>query len=90
MYNNNVEHPLPRWPKNDKGIQIIPRDKFVVGQYVFAEWDEEPNLIHAKSGTSYMIMRGPAKDIPQWLSFEDALSSEEAAEKFPQYAHIYE
>ena len=87
---SNPEYPLPKWPKNEKGIQQIPRDKFVVGQYVFAEWDEEPNLIHAKNETMYMIMRGPGKTVPQWLSFEDALSAEEAADKFPQYAYLYQ
>ena len=85
----NPEYPLPQWPKNNNGIQMIPRDKFVPGQYVFAEWDDEPNLIHNKNDFSYMIMRGYNKNVPQWLSFEDALSAEEAAEKFPQYAYLY-
>lgn len=86
----NLEYPLPQYPKNSDGIQMIPRDGFVPGQYVFADWDEAPNLIHHKNESSYMIMRGPTKNVPQWLSFEDALSAEEAAERFPQYAYLYQ
>ena len=81
-------NPIPDWPQVN-GILDIPRDRFEVGQYVFAEWDEKPNLIHRVSEDSYMIMRGPNKSIPQWLYFKDALSSLEAAEKHPEYAYLY-
>lgn len=82
--NSSIE-PLPEWPEVN-GILNIPRNRFVVGQYVFAEWDEKPNIIHRVSEDSYMIMRG---SVPQWLSFEDALSSLEASEKHPEYAYLY-
>lgn len=78
-------NPIPDWPQVN-GILDIPRDRFEVGQYVFAEWDEKPNLIHRVSEDSYMIMRGA---VPQWLSFEDTLSSLEAAEKHSEYAYLY-
>ena len=78
-------NPIPDWPQVN-GILDIPRDRFEVGQYVFAEWDEKPNLIRRISEDSYMIMRGA---VPQWLSFEDTLSSLEASERHPEYAYLY-
>lgn len=55
-----------------------------------ATWDDFPNRVYAKGRTSYMVMRGPNHDVPQWLDFEDTLSSDEVVDKFPQFAFIYQ
>ena len=70
-------------------ILYISPDAFKIGEFVFARWDTAPQRVIGKDGTSYMIMRGKNMDVPQWLSFEDTMSSLEVAQKFPQYAFLY-
>lgn len=67
---------------------ISPED-FNVGEYVFAKWDDKPQKVIKKDTNSYMIMRGENNDVPQWLGFEDTMSSLEVVLTRPQYAYLY-
>ena len=71
-------------------MKHIQREEFEVGDFIMATWDDTPTRVYAKGGTSYMVMRGPGHDVPQWLDFEDTLSSDEVVDKFPQFAFIYQ
>lgn len=71
-------------------MKTIQRNEFEIGDFIMASWDDVPTRVYRKDNHSYMVMRGSAHDVPQWLDFEDTLSSEEVAEKFPQFAFLYQ